>query len=210
MGSKNSIEQVQNFLNETITSIVSDTVVKKNNTIQQQFTQIQLLEYIDITQPLYPCPAGTKGGNISIGNVQESNFGVGISLEMIDSSELTQKIVSGIETAAASKVETKQDGMLAFTKDTDVNQRMNISSVTLTSIKSTIDMKLDSYVSQLFSRHRGVVVSLFLVVVGDRRENSCGLPGDVRQSNHTARQGGAAMRWRRVHHPTVVDVRGGH
>lgn len=146
MGSNKS-KQVQEIINRNVNQVVSDTLVSKNITVQQENSGDQLLESISI-EPVFPCDRSIQAGDVVISNAKQSKFGVGISLELIDAKDLTSKVVSSIQAASKSDVATKQDGTLAFTKDIKTDQEIKISSETQNQIRTTIDMKLKTLISQ--------------------------------------------------------------
>jgi hypothetical protein len=147
MGGANSTNQVRETITTNLTRVVTSTMISKTSTANQNSTQTQIISKIRII-PAMNCPPGVSPGSVNIRNGSKVTMSTMLSVFSMSAEEITDKITKSLQTTMDNQVKKEKDGTLAFSDKTNLNQVNVISDVTIRDIKNTVQMTLDTYMSQ--------------------------------------------------------------
>jgi hypothetical protein len=149
MGGTQSVTQVQEVIQQRIMNVVSDVLVNKNTTVDQETSGSQVIR--NITVGLLPpnyCPIGTAPGAYDFKNEKTINMTTVLNMANVSSNEICSAIKQQLEQQADAAIKSDKSGTFAVGDNTTVNQSFKISDTTMTNLQSNVEMKLQTYMKQ--------------------------------------------------------------
>lgn len=148
MGSTNSTEQVREFVQTNVTSVVQSTLISKATTVQAAAGGSQLMEGVTVLPPPPGlCPADRPPRNLVIGQTTSASTAVALTLTYLNAADVSSAVTSSLKDAVDQQIEKEKRDSLAFTDNTNVSQRLQWTSQTLTAVTATVEMKLNTYIN---------------------------------------------------------------
>lgn len=167
MGGGNSkTSQVQEYLTDIVTNIVNDELTEESSNLSQTGYTNQIMTNV-VFKPWDGCPWWAPPRNL---NVTQESIGAGViakSIERLNAADLTNKIASNLETLSGNKVDKRKDGLLAFTDNTNTEQRITVSEKTRTNITRRINETVALIINQRFDTQQTISGATFYLPCGD-------------------------------------------
>jgi hypothetical protein len=145
MGGTQSVTQVQEVVQTRIMNVVSDVLVSKNTTVDQETSGAQVIRNVTVGMlPPNYCPAGTAPGAYDFRNEKTINLATVINMANVNTNELCSAIKQDLEQQAESAIKSDKSGTLAVGDNTSVEQSFKISDTTMTNLQSKMEMKMQT------------------------------------------------------------------
>lgn len=154
-GGTSKTTQVQTYLTDSITNIVNDEITTESTTLNQTGYTNQIIKDV-VFQPWDGCPWWQPPRNLTVTQESISAGTIAKSVERINVGDLTNKIANKIEALSANTVNKTKDGMLAFTDDTNLDQKISVSNVTRTNIARRIQDTVNTMITQTFDTQQTI------------------------------------------------------
>ena len=141
MGGNHSVQQIQESISTSVTNMVSETLIERSVSVNQQVTKSQIIEDIEIYERTRDCPSYAPPGEINVKNVSNVDMTAMVSMQNVNVQELSRTVALGscaatqqpttvaqkIESMVNDEIDKKKDGSLAFTDNTSVTQSFKLN-----------------------------------------------------------------------------------
>lgn len=155
MGSTNSTEQVREFISERVTSVLQETLVAKTTTVETSGSVNQRIDGLTILPPPPGlCPQGQAPRDVNITQDAAATTTVAMSLTLLSAQDIATSVQKSIQDAVNSRTDIEKRDSLAFTDNVNTSQHLKIRDKTITELRSTIQMKLNTYVQAVVSHNQ--------------------------------------------------------
>lgn len=149
MGGEQSTEQVRTYVDMKMTNVVSNTLIKKNTTVDQSSTGNQIIRKVRVrTMPVGYCPVGTFPGGYNISNTKHLNMSTVVNMSNVNSQDITDAVKKELEDQASAATKNDKSGTFAVGDKTTNSQKLSVTDITVKNIKQNIDMTLSTYMKQ--------------------------------------------------------------
>lgn len=151
MGGHQSVTQTQNYLTQRLTTVVSDTLVKKTTNVNMESSGSQTIE--DIEYIMVPsrdwCPAETAPGAYDHVNKKSVNFIAVVNMANVSAMDIVSSIRSELQSQVDSKLKSEKSGSLVVGDNSNVNTNINVTDQTWTNITNTVKLTVETQFKQV-------------------------------------------------------------
>lgn len=170
MGGVHTTEQARDFIQERVTNVMQDTLISKATTVQTHQLSEQLMEGLSILPPPPGlCPPGVAPQDMVIEQNEKAVNTVGLSLTYLSAQDIAESVKTAIQDAVSDEVNKEQRGIDAIAGNTTAKQTLVIKAKTMNNLTTTIQMKLDTYISA--SNRAGQIMRNITVYMACRDTN---------------------------------------
>lgn len=165
-GGTSKTTQVQTYLTDSLTEIVNEELTEEYTSLVQSGVTNQLIQDVAFL-PWDGCPWWSPPRNLSVRQESVSAGIIAKSVERVNIGDLTAKLSNRIEALSSNKVEKRKDGLLAFTDDTELEQKISVTDITRQKIERRIKDTVQTIINQKIETTQTIQRATFYLPCGD-------------------------------------------